>query len=146
LPQQFSEPFVSYLAGLVHNPKTGPDAFELSASDEVTAVVEIKATITDVGFTDLKRDLAFDVLYWLSMERYSDLQYSLYRVDKETLSNLTIDSRTPRERATVGLRKLFHELGVKPVTTGRIGIVPDDTSGSDVTPSRPLQPPPARGE
>jgi len=123
LPESFSEPFVSYLFSLAHNPGTGPDAFELTPEGEVASVVEIKATITDAGFTDIRRDLEFDVLYWLSLGDYSKLRYRIHRLERASLRMVSEQSRTPRERATVGLDKVIRQIGTQPAKKGHIGIV-----------------------
>ncbi|MBN1460748.1 MAG: Bsp6I family type II restriction endonuclease [Armatimonadetes bacterium] len=121
LPETFSEPFVCLICGLVRKPGKGPDAFSVASRGTARAAVEIKATITATGFTDAKRDLQFDELYWLSMPDYRNLRFSIYRFTRADLEQVVRQSRTRRERGTVGLAKVAAELGKKPFKEGRIG-------------------------
>jgi hypothetical protein len=120
LPQTFSEPFVSLLCGLAHNSGTGPDAFRLDPQLRATAV-EIKATITPVGFTDIKRDLEFDELIWLDMHQYEVLSFDLYSLGRHEFEAAVAASRTARDRGTIGMRRIAVGLGRGPFLRGRVG-------------------------
>jgi len=123
LPGGFSEAFTCFVCGLVHKEGTGPDAFRVNDAGDVEAAIEIKGTITEAGFTDVKRDLAFDELYWLSMSSYNDLRFSIYRFTRSEVKTVVDKSKTRRDRGTVGLRGLATELDRKPEVTGRIGFI-----------------------
>ncbi|MCX6028649.1 MAG: hypothetical protein NT169_05020 [Chloroflexi bacterium] len=122
IPETFSEPFCCLVCDLLHKPGTGYDAFRQDNSGHVFSV-EIKATITGTGFTDVKRDLDFDELYWLSFCNYAQLRYEIYRLSKTDIFTAAGKSNTARERATVGLAKIVETAHLRPIQTGYIGIV-----------------------
>src|SRR6266478_3415596 len=82
LPEKFSAPLCCFLCGLVHKKGAGADAFRVGASDKIQASCEIKGTVTESGFTDVKRSLDFDELYWLSFSDHHTLQFEIYRFTK----------------------------------------------------------------
>jgi hypothetical protein len=123
LPETFSEPFCCLICGLVRKRGAGVDAFRLNGADEVQATIEIKATITRSGFTDVKRDLEFDELYWLSLADYNSLKYEVYRFSRAEIRKCVAASRTERDRGTVNLKQITDRLQLKPIHRGRIGIV-----------------------
>jgi hypothetical protein len=122
LPEKFSERFCCLVCGLVHKSGSGPDAFRLDNSSKILSVAEIKATITPTGFTDVKRDLNFDELYWLSFADYAALNFEIYKFTKEQIKRVVDASGTERDRGTVNLKKVasFHKL--QPIQKGCIGI------------------------
>jgi len=126
LPQTFSEPFCCYTCNLAHNlGGSGPDAFLVrkEATNKVQSAIEIKATITPQGFTDVKRDLDFDELYWLSMAGYENLTYEIYSMPRSMIEGYVKRSKTVRDRGTVNLTEIVHEGNLKPFRQGYIGIV-----------------------
>ena len=128
LPETFSEPFCCLVCGLVHKLGSGPDAFRLDSRGEVEAVIEIKATTTKQGFTDIKRTMDFDELYWLSFADFDTLHYKVYRLTKPHLENFVEASKTARDRATINLQAVVNKYGLQPIHQGYIGIVEE---GSD---------------
>jgi hypothetical protein len=128
LPETFSEPFCSLVCSLVHKLGAGIDAFRLNQLGQVEAAIEIKATITASGFTDVKRDLGFDELYWLSLASYNSLSYEIHRITRDQISRFAAASNTQRDRATVNLAKIVERLSLKPIFRGHIGIVREDLS------------------
>jgi hypothetical protein len=126
LPETFSEPFCSLVCNLVHKVGAGIDAFRLDETGQVVAVIEIKATITTSGFTDVKRDLGFDELYWLSLASYNSLSYEIHRITREQILRFVEASNTQRDRATVNLAKIVESLSLPPIFKGRIGIIAEN--------------------
>jgi hypothetical protein len=127
LPGTFSEPFCCLVCGLAHNKLgTGPDAFRLTTTGNIEAAVEIKAMITSHGFTDIKRDLNFDELYWLSLEKHHHLRYKIYRFHNEQIGSFVARSNTKRDRGTGSLQNIAEALQLSPLYSGHIGIIRDD--------------------
>lgn len=123
LPETFSEPFCCLNCDLLHKKGAGPDAFRVDAAGTVTEAIEIKATVTEAGFTDVKRTMDFDELIWLSFSGYASLGYSIYRITKSDISSYVQKSKTDRDRGTINLRKIVNDLHITPLITGRIGII-----------------------
>jgi hypothetical protein len=123
LPEKFSERFCCLVCGLVHKSGSEPDAFRLDKTGSVVSVVEIKATITPTGFTDVKRDLNFDELYWISFADYKSLNYEIYRFSKTEIKLFVDKSKTSRDRGTVGLKAVADYHNLKPIQKGYIGVV-----------------------
>lgn len=127
LPEKFSARLCCFVCGLAYKkPGPGPDAFRLDKTGLVEAAVELKATITPSGFTDVKRDLNFDELYWVSFAGYKDLRFEIYRFDKEQIRRFVDKSKTNRDRATMTLAKVAEHFDLRPIRRARIGIVSAD--------------------
>ncbi len=128
LPVEFSVPFCCRMLGLAHNVKSAksdPDCFEIATAGETTVatkVVKVKATITEDGFTDIKKDIDFDELCWLDCSDYRNLSFHIYQFKKEDLANFLSESKTARASATVHMEGSASELGIRPVFEGRVGI------------------------
>lgn len=122
-PEAFSERLCCLVCNLACKPGAGYNAFRLSKTGKALAAVEIKATITEQGFTDVKRDLEFDELYWLSFTDYNLLKYEIYKLTKQQLKEYVKQSKTERDRATVHLKRIADTYKLKPVRRGRIGII-----------------------
>ena len=124
LPETFSEPFTCLISDLVHKRGKGPDAFRLDKRGETISAIEIKASITKTGFTDIKRDLDFDELLWLSFASYENLKYKIFRFARSELESAVANSNTRRDRGTINLMKVAKSLNKDPDFIGRIGVVP----------------------
>ena len=123
LPETFSEPFCCLNCDLLHKKGAGLDAFRVDAAGTVTEAIEIKATVTEAGFTDVKRTMDFDELIWLSFSGYASLGYSIYRITKSDISPYVQKSKTDRDRGTINLRRIVSDLDITPFVTGRIGVI-----------------------
>lgn len=141
LPETFSEPFCCLVCGLLHKPGSGLDAFRYDEEGQVRAV-EIKATITPTGFTDVKLTEAgfteieitesgvnevpingFDELYWLSFADYNAYRYEVYRLEYAQITELADKSKTLRDRKTINLKSVVDQFDLPPVARGRIGVL-----------------------
>jgi hypothetical protein len=121
LPQTFSEPFCCHICRLLHNKEgKGPDAFDVT--DGIVRAIEIKATITNNGFTDIKRDMNFNELYWVSMKSPEYFSFEIYRIERSRLEHYVESSKTERDRGTISLDKITKQEGIRPAFKGRIGI------------------------
>lgn len=123
LPETFSERFCCLVCNLVHKPGAGYDAFRLDDKGQVVATVKIKATITGSGFTDVKRSMDFDELYWLSFTHFSSLRYEICRLKKDHVHDFVVNSRTARDRGTVSIEKIAKAARIHPIQAGRIGVI-----------------------
>lgn len=123
LPETFSEPFCCLVCDLVHKKGAGLDAYRLDENNQVTAAIEIKATVTKSGFTDVKRVSDLTELVWLSFSGYASLEYEIYRITKADLQPYLSNSNTLRDRATVNLKGIVTAKNIPPFKSGRIGIV-----------------------
>jgi hypothetical protein len=124
LPETFSEPFCCLSCDLLHNlDRSGPDAFRLDRYGNVESAIEIKATITKGGFTDVNRSLSFDELYWLSLASYDSLRYEIFKIHKSKIEPLVRASATARDRGTVNLQRVVDGHKLLPTFRGHIGIV-----------------------
>lgn len=125
LPEKFSARFCCFTCGLAYKkPGSGPDAFRFDNENKARAV-ELKATITTTGFTDIKRDQNFDELYWLSFADHNALRYEVYKFQKREIDFFVQRSKTNRDRATMNLKNVADHFKVKPVQTGCIGVIID---------------------
>lgn len=131
LPETFSEPFCCLVCDLVHKKGRGLDAYKIDNNNQATTRIEIKATITKVGFTDVKRTLPFDELFWFSFSGYASLSYVIYRISAADLQSYVNSSKTEGDRATVSLEKIVSAKNIQPFMSGRIGIVATESSGGD---------------
>ena len=128
LPTEFSTPFCCRVLDLAHSTKSSksePNCFEIGrVEDNAVAIktIEIKATITEDGFTDIKKDLDFDELCWLDCSNYKNLSFYIYQFTKEDLKSFISESKTQRNSVTVHMAEIAKELGVQPVFEGRVGI------------------------
>lgn len=128
LPTEFSTPFCCRVLNLAHSTKSSksePNCFEISRiEDDAVAVkaIEIKATITEDGFTDIKKDLDFDELCWLDCSNYKNLSFYIYQFTKESLKPFILESKTQRPSVTVHMAEIAKELKIQPVFEGRVGI------------------------
>ena len=126
LPNEFSVPFCCRILGLARKTRTSknnPDCFEIEGpydGAKVTSSVEIKATITGDGFTDLKKNLDFDRLCWLDCSNYKNLKFNLTHFTREELKCFVDGGK--RDRTIVHLRMIAEELGRAPFFEGSIGI------------------------
>lgn len=122
LPATFSERIVCYALNLYHKPSgTGPDAFKKHNESQFLPV-EIKATMTNTGYTDVKRD-GFDYLYWLDLQGYADNTLKIYEF---ALSDIiqAIDGRKSRgNRTSIGLAQIADSFGKSPVFEGYIAVI-----------------------
>jgi hypothetical protein len=128
LPTEFSTPFCCRVLDLAHavkSPKSEPNCFEIGRIEDgslAIKTIEIKATITEDGFTDIKKDLDFDELCWLDCSNYKNLSFYIYQFTKEDLKSFILESKTQRNSVTVHMAEIAKELGVQPVFEGRVGI------------------------
>ena len=126
LPSEFSIPFCCRILGLARKTRTAknsPDCFEIEGSYDgakITSAIEVKATITEDGFTDLKKNLDFDRLCWLDCSDYKNLKFSLIHFTRDELSGFVDGGK--RDRTTVHLRAIAEILGRTPFFEGSIGI------------------------
>jgi hypothetical protein len=117
LPEDFSEPMVSYICGLHHKQGRGPDAFLLNQDNEIIKSIEIKATITESGFQEVKNE-QYDELYWLRFHEHEKLKYEIYKFPCEKIEQY-LQGRNNRK---INLINLIGEID-KPIAIGRIGIM-----------------------
>ena len=123
LPEKFSARFCCFACGLAYKkPGPGPDAFRLNKRNKAIRV-ELKATITPSGFTDVKRDQDFDELYWLSFAGYNALKYEIYKFKRSQIDFFVKKSNTNRDRATMNLKNVAVHYKLRPIQTGRIGVI-----------------------
>lgn len=128
LPTEFSIPFccrVLDLAYAVKPLKSSPNCFEIGhIEDDFLSIktIEIKATITEDGFTDIKKDLDFDKLCWLDCSNYKNLSFYIYQFTKDELKPFISSSKTQRHSATVHMAEIAKELKIQPVFEGKVGI------------------------
>ena len=128
LPTEFSTPFCCRVLDLAHSTKSSksePNCFEIGrVEDDPVAIktIEIKSTITEDGFTDIKKDLDFDELCWLDCSNYKNLSFYIYQFTKEDLRSFISESKTQRNSVTVHMAEIAKELGVQPVFEGKVGI------------------------
>jgi len=128
LPPEFSTPFCCRVLNLAHSTKSSksePNCFEIGRiEDDGVAIktVEIKATITEDGFTDIKKDMDFDELCWLDCSNYKGLSFYIYQFTKDDLKPFVSVSKTKRPSVTVHMADIAKTLDLKPVFEGRVGI------------------------
>ena len=124
LPSTFSEKFICCLFGFVRSTKTtGPDAFQLNKNNQVVSIIEIKATSTSNGRNDIKRDLKFDELYWLNLEKYRESKYEIFKITSQQFKQFVLninESEAKRERSNIGLNKMIKAEKINPIKCGRI--------------------------
>ena len=125
LPETFSEPSCCLVCDLVHKKGRELDAYKIDKNNQATTRIEIKATITEIGFTDVKKKSDFEELFWLSFSGYTSLSYAIYRISKADMDPYLDNSKTERDRATVSLNKIVSARNIQPFKSGRIGIVAD---------------------
>jgi len=117
LPENFSEPMVSYVCDLYHKQGRGPDAFLLNKDNKITKSIEIKATITESGFQEIK-NAQYDELYWFRFHAHEKLEYKIYKFSRDKIDQY-LKGKNNRK---INLIKLVGK-DDKPITIGRIGII-----------------------
>ena len=117
LPEDFSESIVAYICGLHHKKGRGPDAFLLNQNNEIIKSIEIKATITESGFQEIKNE-QYDELYWFRFHEHEKLKYEIYKFSRTKIEQF-LNGKNNRK---INLIKLICE-NDRPIATGRIGLV-----------------------
>jgi hypothetical protein len=108
LPQIFTESLCRYLFGLSHYQK-GDKKFD--AIERKGETVEIKATLTNTGFTTINPTSKFTYMYWMHFNFNKNKLY-VYKIKGEYFytSKYILDiikSNESSKRVTVNLNKVF---------------------------------------
>jgi hypothetical protein len=122
MPSTFSERFCCLVSGTVYKPGRGIDAFRLNASNRVVSTIEIKATTTPGGFTDIKRTPLPDEVMWLSLADYDRLAFEIFTIPRSLLKPYIRKSKTKRERVTLSLTDIVTAHKLTPTWWGHVTV------------------------